>query len=425
MSTEEEARQLAAWLDGQLAEAPGIDPEVLEAVYALRPERAPAPRVWPEDILAEITAGPFAPVAPPAPANRPLRGWAMAGVGLAAALAIVSILPVIMSQNGDGGRDGEVASPAALSAPSAVSLRASGDKDTGLRPPLPTGAPAAALPTPKSAAGGAVPVARPQATAMPSTATAPTQAPGDGPELDAVAEASRDEVTAVALHEDADDAVFGVVSEEAAPSAEAEGTGGLFSRAGDRMPEKSSKKAENSEDDWWDSQPFARPGASAREVTAAPAPAVSSPAAAQTGAATGSGPLVDLRTAAIPRDYIPLSTSILGAQEAPVAEAKVRAAAELAAQGRFREAAAARAPNIVAPAVFGQSEAAQVIALQIRAGQAREAVALGRRALTLGAENTASRSALLLAIGDAHQALGQSREAQQIWEEARTLNEAR
>jgi hypothetical protein len=58
-----EPRLLANWLDAHPGEAPpaGIEAEVVQAVYALRPDLAPAPRVSLDDILGGVRAGPFAP----------------------------------------------------------------------------------------------------------------------------------------------------------------------------------------------------------------------------------------------------------------------------------------------------------------------------------------------------------------------------
>ncbi len=59
---EEQAARLARWLDDHPGAAPpdGVDPDVLETIYALRPELAPAPSFSVDDILAGITTGPFA-----------------------------------------------------------------------------------------------------------------------------------------------------------------------------------------------------------------------------------------------------------------------------------------------------------------------------------------------------------------------------
>jgi hypothetical protein len=63
MTPEDQARLLAGWLERHPGEDPPADlePEVVEAVYALRPDLAPAPRVTADDILAEVTAGPLVP----------------------------------------------------------------------------------------------------------------------------------------------------------------------------------------------------------------------------------------------------------------------------------------------------------------------------------------------------------------------------
>ncbi len=62
-----EPQLLADWLDVHPGEPPpeGIDPEVIQAVYALRPDLAPAARVTVDDILDGVTTGPFAQNVPP------------------------------------------------------------------------------------------------------------------------------------------------------------------------------------------------------------------------------------------------------------------------------------------------------------------------------------------------------------------------
>ncbi len=121
MTDEQQARELARWLEaGGGTDLPSaVHPDVLEAVLALRPDLAPAPRVSIDDILADVRTGPFADapaisggeVVPfpvpsslppddpmldaPVPANRPW--WAgratggLAGV-VAAAAAVLLVL---------------------------------------------------------------------------------------------------------------------------------------------------------------------------------------------------------------------------------------------------------------------------------------------------------------------------------------------
>jgi hypothetical protein len=120
-----EAQALARWLEEHPGQAPppDVDPEVIEALYALRPDLAPAPSVRIEDIFAAVGSGPFATAkdaeeemiteevvslaaerakrlpSEAAPASRPPARravwWSAPGIGAlaAAALALVIILP--------------------------------------------------------------------------------------------------------------------------------------------------------------------------------------------------------------------------------------------------------------------------------------------------------------------------------------------
>lgn len=76
-----EPKLLATWLDAHPGEAPpeGIDPAVVEAVYALRPDLAPAPRVTLDDILGGVTTGPFARTQAPAVPVEPAFGGGVGG----------------------------------------------------------------------------------------------------------------------------------------------------------------------------------------------------------------------------------------------------------------------------------------------------------------------------------------------------------
>jgi hypothetical protein len=62
MSTEDPTQALQRWLESPPGTKPPaeLEPDVVQAIYALRPERAPAPRVTADDILASITEGPLA-----------------------------------------------------------------------------------------------------------------------------------------------------------------------------------------------------------------------------------------------------------------------------------------------------------------------------------------------------------------------------
>ena len=129
---------LADWLDQPSTEPDALDPEVLEVVYALRPDLAPAPRVTADDILASVSEGPLAApegpapsslpapdelatVAAPEPANRSLASWgSWGGIGLviaaAATFALVSI-PALQGAAPDSTPAAEPAPAVALPAP--------------------------------------------------------------------------------------------------------------------------------------------------------------------------------------------------------------------------------------------------------------------------------------------------------------------
>lgn len=74
MKPEEHASALQRWLASPGTRPPAdLDEDVVEAVYTLRPDLAPAPRVSAADILASITSGPLAGT-PSSVAPLPARG---------------------------------------------------------------------------------------------------------------------------------------------------------------------------------------------------------------------------------------------------------------------------------------------------------------------------------------------------------------
>ena len=75
MNEDRQARLLAEWLDGSADQtAPeGIDVDVLEAIYVLQPDRAPAPRVTLQDILAPRAATTRVAPEPPPRSATPIR----------------------------------------------------------------------------------------------------------------------------------------------------------------------------------------------------------------------------------------------------------------------------------------------------------------------------------------------------------------
>lgn len=132
---ERQALALAEWLEAHPGTAPpkDVDADVLQAIYALRPELAPEPGVTADDILSLVTDGPLAGPAPqtlaavppvPAPANANRQAWLPWLVGgasaiAAAALALVVIGPSLVG-GGPGDLNADVAVMQELAAPSAA-----------------------------------------------------------------------------------------------------------------------------------------------------------------------------------------------------------------------------------------------------------------------------------------------------------------
>jgi hypothetical protein len=97
MTTEEhQAQALERWLESPPGTPPpeGLDPDVVEAILALRPDRIPTARVTAEEILGAIQTGPL--MSPHAQANRPHASWrarwAYGGVAAVLAAAVVGVL---------------------------------------------------------------------------------------------------------------------------------------------------------------------------------------------------------------------------------------------------------------------------------------------------------------------------------------------
>lgn len=146
MSVDDQARALADWLAEHPGSPPpeGLDPEVVEAVYMLRPDLAPMPALdldalfdevlggglSAEDSTDEAVAAPISVVATsaesavPVPANRAVRWWTGVGAVLAVAAAMLLVVRVsIQGASAPGVMDNEVAmapSPVEEGADSAV-----------------------------------------------------------------------------------------------------------------------------------------------------------------------------------------------------------------------------------------------------------------------------------------------------------------
>ncbi len=94
ITPDQQARALAEWLDSPVGTPvpTDVDPEVLETVFSLRPDLAPAPRVEVDDILAMVTTGPLAVEVIPEPANNPRPSRWLAWGGTSMLLVAVAAL---------------------------------------------------------------------------------------------------------------------------------------------------------------------------------------------------------------------------------------------------------------------------------------------------------------------------------------------
>lgn len=174
MSHDEHSRALAAWLDAESGAPPptALDDDVVEAILALRPDRAPPARVSADDILALVEEGPLAqpreadvvpfPGAQPAPEavdkstpNPPPRWSSLArwggasGIGLAIAAAATLMLVALPTLQVDQAPQAQgEAAPVAdeLRAPAAAAPAEPAPADTGAvkvtqKPPKPAAKP--------------------------------------------------------------------------------------------------------------------------------------------------------------------------------------------------------------------------------------------------------------------------------------------
>jgi hypothetical protein len=113
MNEQRSADALAAWLAaGGATPPPDLDPEVAAAVFALRPDLAPAPRVRADDILASVMAGPLARAAAPSEAVPPPLEAAVLPFPVRAPRPAPEALPVAVVEvvdddEADGAGDGE------------------------------------------------------------------------------------------------------------------------------------------------------------------------------------------------------------------------------------------------------------------------------------------------------------------------------
>lgn len=442
MTEEKQSEALARWLDQPPGTLPPeeLDADVVEALIALRPERARAPSLTAEDILASVTRGPLAdrqmatdvPVAARSvvslEAARQARGqaagsardrgrWTAAaggwgGLGVVMAIA-ATFLVVVLATEEDRAPLAEVL-PGAPASPAAQAPSGGGGLAAGARSargqdavsevasadPVASEAPRRARPSPPAASPPT-----PRGTSKESRAGAlAVTAPRDA-ELDAVALA--DEV------DEGEGSVFPLRESGAAPSAD------IIPEVGSYAPGAAAPDAAGAQ---VGSDPVEElVGASAQEKVSRK----DETTGASEAPAVDPAPSPSRRAAAVPRDAGTAWRAQVDALTLQRIDDANRMADAEVRLGNASGAAALLLPVVAPPAEAGQVQAARAVQLYLRAGDVATALATARRGLALSSANTAARAGLLVAYGDALTAAGDAEGAEQAWVDAASLNAAR
>jgi len=405
MTPEEQAHALTRWL----AEPPGteppsaLDPDVVESVYALRPDLAPAARVTPDEILASLASGPLAsgegvsaPIATgepaevvafptgggEAPATSPKRRWWRAAnqwggisaiVATAATLMVVSLPLFQLSTNSYLEAD-----PAAPD----VAAGAQAEKrvlDTGVRK---------------------VPLSRPATGPVDKMSAKPRPAKPkilEAQELDAVADVGE-------LEEAVD--IFDM-DEQEAPKERAV-IAEVAAQRRDAGPPEEHREEELAASGYMEDD-FDNTAGRAASNTAEP-------------------PAVDLSALRVAGDPGGIGTAwrsdVDGATLSAIDDAIARSD-EATRAGRVRDAADILAAHITAPPSMGQAQAVAAATLYLRVGDTAAAISVISRGLSLSTQNTASRAKLEVLFGDALQRQGQQSAAEAAYRRAIQINQSR
>lgn len=429
MTQEEQATVLARWLSeppGTLP-PPELDADVVESMYALRPELAPAPDVDLDEILASVSAGPLArpgavgvsapegggevvafPTAgraAPAPSATGGSWWRWAtlaaggtsSLGLLVAAAAV-LLFVALPQLP---RSTEPA-PAAAEAPSEPQAARSAPAPADAPPPPPPPPPvAASRPTATTGEEAAPMRGEPklrERTTIPELAEVPPLAAAPPPPV--VAEPPAAEAAGVL------DAVADLEDEDLdALEQEQAGLGAAAAPQAAPPPAQAARAV------------VARDKAAKEERKAEDAPAADD---------LGADATRSDRASAVPRD-LSANGWRRGVDKATqqVFDAALTEAEATARQGDARGAAERLAAAVGAPARAGQYVAGRAAASFLTAGDPAAAAAVARRGLALSSDNTPERAQLLLALGDALQAAGDPAGAEDAWRQAAAANASR
>lgn len=417
MTEDKQSAALARWLDaGGRGDPPaGIDEDVLEALFALRPDLAPAPQLDLDDLLAGITTGPFAATADdepggevvpfPVPASLPAdadpdvlsaprarpaarpwwRQWAVGGVAgtLAAAAAVLLVVVSIDDPSA-------LPSPAAaLRRPSAKEEAQAVDRDE-LREQAASAEPEVAQVTPPDAA----PRREDQRKAGPLDAVAlgSTSSRGDG----APAAEKKKDATAERKEAQGNTGTAGLRDAETVTQWEPPEP---LTQTGLSAPSNTATYDDavvyGEQEEVVGTLGFAE-GAGARTPTRATAPggrvSKSAPAAPTAAAEAPPPPAPTADRSFNPTDDWRASLDAATRQRV---DGALQIAALRASQGAPRTAALDLRPYVQAPTRAGQAVAAQAAQYALQAGDDRLAAELIDLGLALGGPGTTEHTALL------------------------------
>jgi len=471
MNEQQQASELARWLEQPAGTPPpeGLDPDVVEAIYAVHPDRAPALTLTADDILADFgDFGHLADASPtsmppsvqaqpdrPGAANRPLlpaNRIAGFGVLLAAAATLLLVALPVLDGAGPTSSD-EVATPTEIASSrsaatpdpyvgggelteaqqaqlkdGAVDDRAAvaaqleaGDAlaDADFDAPDGERADYAAEQRPRFAGEGLIPEVAAAPAAPPPTLAAPLSDQGNAADFtqDNTAGEWADADAVAMLDEEAPEER--VAAEEAALYAEPEMMQDDDAVVAERSAPDSRKSTARKKNKSNDSAP----SAPAAQTDVIRGYAVDSPNRVDDIVNTAAPPVS--RSSAVPRDVDSSWRNSVDASSLSAIDGALQVAEAEATGGNPAAAAASVSAYIQPPAASGQYLASKAARWYLDAGDPKAAASTARRGLALGSGNTAYRSQLLVTYGDALSALGDTSGAQSAWNQAAGLNVSR
>jgi hypothetical protein len=473
MNEQQQASELARWLAQPAGTPPpeGLDPDVVEAIYSLNPDFAPAASLTADDILADFGAlGSMADPGPeamppsvqdmdaaPNAGNRPLLpANRIAGLGVLLATAATLLVVVLPVLEGGGPVDAvEIAAPADLASSRSAArpdpyvgggelteaqqktLKTDGavDARSAVAAQLQAGDAVAdaALGEADGAGGARGDYAFEQAPRfggedlIPEVAAAPAE-PTSAAQAGPAEGAASDVGVGNTAGQWADDAVAMLDDMDEDQQAEAD----IFGEASadEDVPQQAYAPPARAES--VDGQN--RKSQSRKNNTRDMAP--SAPAVETSG-----GSVVDIpttmddvlntaaptvsRNSAVPSDVDSRWRNSADATTLAAIDQALQVARAEASGGNPAAAAASVSGLIHAPSDAGQYVAGLAARWYLDAGDPRAASATAQRGLALDVKNTPYRSQLLLTYGDALSALGDIGSAQSAWSQAATLNATR